>query len=328
MQGIFLVIKAVKEFVFDENAPTAQCHASTVLPMPDKTAIAAWFGGTAEGKDDVNIWASRRSGGVWSEPVSISADSNTPHWNPVLFAAADGTVLLFFKVGKKVPVWKTYVSKSHDGGLTWGNPRELVQGDESGGRGPVKNKPIRISNGAILAPASVESPHWIPFIDISTDECETWSNQPLILSKKRAGKPVPMIQPALWESEPGKIHALIRTSVRSAYRSDSDDYGKTWSRAYPTTIRNNNSGLDVTKLPDGSLILISNPVAKDWGARAPLTLMISRDNGAEWEEIFVLEKRRSSDDEFSYPAIVSVGRKLYITYTWQRKKIAYWEIEM
>lgn len=317
-----------KEFIFDANAPTPSCHASTVLPLPDGTVLAAWFGGTAEGKDDVDIWTSRRSGGRWCDPVRVSADRDTPHWNPVLFATADGTAILFFKVGKKIPHWKTYAVKSPDGSLNWGEPYELVPGDDTGGRGPVKNKPIRLSNGTVAAPASTETPLWLPFVDLSADACETWEKQQIFPSRKRLGLPVAMIQPTLWESEPGKVHALVRTSVRHAYRSDSDDYGKTWCKAYPTAIKNNNSGLDVTKLPDGTLVLISNPVAKNWGDRAPLTLMRSTDNGVTWEEFMVLEKRESHDDEYSYPAIVCVGTKLYITYTWQRKKIAYWEIEL
>ena len=56
--------------------------------------------------------------------------------------------------------------------------------------------------------------------------------------------------------------------------------------------------------------------------------MRSKDNGETWEEFAVLEKRRDADDEFSYPAIVAVGMKLYITYTWHRKKVKYWEIEL
>ena len=26
--------------------PTAMCHASTVLPLPDGTVLSAWFGGS------------------------------------------------------------------------------------------------------------------------------------------------------------------------------------------------------------------------------------------------------------------------------------------
>lgn len=317
------------EFIFDSLEGSSSCHASTVLPLGNNEALCAWFGGTAEGRDDVNIWVAIRKDGKWQTAQKITVDEKIPHWNPALFMRKDGTVCLYFKVGKKIPDWITYVTYSSDLGRTWSEPEVLVPGDTSGGRGPVKNKPIYLSDGRILAPASTEQPIWLPFVDTSFDEGKTWEKQMIVPSRKRAnGEPTPMIQPTLWESEPGKVHMLIRTSVRSIYRSDSDDYGKTWCKAYHTNLRNPNSGIDVTKLSDGSLVLISNPVAKNWGDRAPLTLMRSFDNGETWEEIAVLEKRHGHEDEFSYPAIVADGMKLYISYTWQRLKIKYVEVEI
>ena len=324
-----MVAQAKREWIFDDICPTPSCHASTVLPLENGDVLAAWFGGTGEGKDDVDIWVARRSSGTWLPAERISADRNIPHWNPVLFRRENGDVILFFKVGKKIAYWQTYFVLSTDLGKTWTAPRELVPGHVSGGRGPVKNKPIRLSDGTVLAPASSEQPDWLAFMDLSKDDCVTWEKQRIIPVRKLVGgKPVPMIQPTLWESAPGKVHALLRTSRGHAYRSDSDDYGKTWCKAYPTQIKNPNSGLDVTRLEDGTLILISNPSAKNWGVRAPLTLMESKDNGETWTEILLLEKRGKQGDEFSYPAIVHVGNKLYITYTWQRKKIAYWEVTL
>ncbi|MCL2509090.1 MAG: exo-alpha-sialidase [Oscillospiraceae bacterium] len=323
-----MVKNTVKEFIFDENPPSPSCHASTVLPLPGGDVLAAWFGGTNESADDVDVFVSRRTAAGWCEPARISQDRSVAHWNPVLFQQKDGTVVLFFKVGRKIPYWKTFAVKSRDGGLTWGEPYELVPGDESGGRGPVKNKAIRLLNGTVLAPASSEQPEWLSFVDISKDDGGTWEKQMIIPVRKRMGVPVPMIQPTLWESEPGRVHMLIRTAARHAYRSDSEDFGVTWCKAYPTAVRNNNSGLDVDKLPDGSLILISNPVAKNWGTRAPLTLMRSTDNGVMWEEIFVLEKRGHGEDEFSYPAIVYADGALHMVYTWHRRKIVYWKIDI
>ncbi|HOJ35878.1 MAG TPA: exo-alpha-sialidase, partial [Clostridiales bacterium] len=66
-----------KEFVFDfDTAPTPSCHASTVLPLDDGTVLAAWFGGTAEGKDDVVIWVSRRTENGWEKPIQVSDSDN------------------------------------------------------------------------------------------------------------------------------------------------------------------------------------------------------------------------------------------------------------
>ena len=98
----------------------------------------------------------RGTDGKWGEPIRVSADPNVAHWNPVLFQNDDGTITLYFKVGKDTEYWKTYYSVSTDG-KNWAAPRELVPGDNSGGRGPVKNKPIRLKNGTILAPGSTSS---------------------------------------------------------------------------------------------------------------------------------------------------------------------------
>lgn len=189
----------LKEFIF-ENKPTDSCHASTVLPLDDGRVVAAWFAGTKESADDVDILTSVRSESGWSEPVRVSADSNIPHWNPVLFRRADGKIMLFFKVGKKIPMWKTYFSLS-DNGVDWSEPAELVPGDIGGGRGPVKNKPIRLRSGRVIAPASDErNTLWVCFADISDDDCRTWKRMRTVPTKSLRGFYVPMIQPTLWQS--------------------------------------------------------------------------------------------------------------------------------
>ena len=40
-------------------------HASTIAESP-QGLVAAWFGGTREGANDVGIWVSRKRRGVWS----------------------------------------------------------------------------------------------------------------------------------------------------------------------------------------------------------------------------------------------------------------------
>jgi len=329
-------MKTLKEFVCNPLL-TPSCHASTVLPLPDGTVVCAWFGGTKEGKTDVDIWYSRRDENGWSKPSSVCYNKHIPHWNPVLFLRENGEVVLFFKVGKKIPSWRTFVSISTDGGKTFGNPRELVEGDKSGGRGPVKNKCIRLSDGRVLAPASTEIRGWNCFIDTSFDDGISWVKGQKIRTERTApilnslnrytSNLIPMIQPTLWESENGKVHMLTRTSVGKAYRSDSDDYGQTWCQAYPTVLPNNNSGLDVVKVPNGDLYLISNPVSENWGERSPLTIQKSTDNGVSWETVITLEEEKL-DSEFSYPAMVYMNGALYISYTYERLNVAFWKIEL
>ncbi len=319
-----MIVSQKKEFIFT-NKPTKNCHASTVLPLGNGTVLAAWFAGTEEGKDDVDILTCIRSTDGWGTPARISADPCVPHWNPVLFQKENGEIILFFKVGKEISAWQTYFCLSNDG-INWSAPQELVPGDTSDGRGPVKNKPIRLSDGRVIAPASDErNKRWCSFVDISDDDCKTWRRIKNIRTPSFFKFYVPMIQPTLWESEEGHIHMLTRTRVGKIYRSDSFDRGETWGKAYPTKMPNNNNGLDLVKVDDGRLFLVCNPVSGDWAERTPLELFVSADNGKTFNKVLCLEDIKG---EFSYPAITVKDNILHITYTYNREYIVYWQIEI
>lgn len=318
----------IKEFIYPECSVTPSCHASTVLPLENGNVVAAWFGGTKEGKDDVKIWVSVRENGKWTAPYSVSVKGKAlPHWNPALFERKDGSIILYFKYGKPIPKWVTYYAISKDGGKSFSNPKILVPGDEDGGRGPVKNKPIRLADGRVIAPASKESKKngWKCFVDISDDDGLTFKHSNFVLRPKKGMKRVDMIQPTLWEDETG-LHMLVRTNAGSIYRADSRD-GEIWCKAYDTGLPNPNSGIDITKLADGSLVLIMNPVSENWGDRAPLVLLRSTDGGKTFKEIYKCEKTKG-DHEFSYPAIVADGMTLHMTYTYERRSIVYIKIEL
>ena len=140
------------------------------------------------------------------------------------------------------------------------------------------------------------------------------------------GRPNPYgaIQPSLWEDEAG-VHALLRTSQGYLYRTDSEDLGRSWSQPASSGIPNNNSGIDLVKAPDGTLYLACNPVGENWGARSPISLLISKDGGAHWEHLTHLV---TMPGEYSYPAVLWQDGCLLITHTWQRKSIQFWKIRL
>lgn len=322
--------------------PTAICHASTVLALRDGTVLSAWFGGSREGEADVSIWVARRENGNWLPPMSI-AHLNEAHWNPVLQQLDDHTIRLYYKVGQIIADWRTMVCESTDGGRTWSLPRELVPGDASGGRGPVRSKVIKLSSGRFLAPCSTERGVWTCYADRSDDCGVTWvRSEPIRIegliddgSRTVADSDVPVaeqsfygrgvIQPTLWESAPGQVHMLMRSTEGHVYRSDSTDDGSSWCAPYPLELPNNNSGIDLDRLDNGDLLLVCNPVADNWGARTPISLLLSQDNGMSWENVMDLD---TGVGEFAYPAIVAQGQEFRITYTWKRENIAYWHIRL
>lgn len=321
-------MKIKKEYIFETDKYFNACHASTILKLPDGDILAAWFAGTREGNGDVRIWYAKKHKDNWSEPICLKTSTNVPHWNPVLHLKENGTVRLFYKAGEKISHWITEYCDSSDFGKTWTSPKILIKDDYSGGRGPVKNKCIKTTAGLLLAPASTEqNKQWRCFIDISDDDGDTWHKAPYIVRpRKQPTGLVRMIQPTLWQDEYGIIHALMRTDKGYVYYSQSADNGKNWTKAEKTDIPNNNSGIDCVKGTDGCIYLVCNPVSENWGARSPLVLMKSADNGKNFSTIATLEDKNGG--EFSYPAIISFENKLHITYTYERKNIVYTEIEL
>jgi predicted neuraminidase len=312
-----------KDFVFGDDRPFAQCHASTVLRTDDGKFLVAWFGGTREKHDDVGIWLSKGEPGDWSDPIEVAKIREDAHWNPVLVRDPSGNITLFFKVGKTIDFWETWYKVSKDNGESWSEAKELVPGDK-GGRGPVRNKPIVISDGSWLAPASNELKGvWNAFVDRSEDGGKTWTESAFLKMNRDSIINEGVIQPALWESEPGKVHMLLRSSAGVICRSDSEDHGKTWSPVYKTNLPNPNSGIDVTKLDNGAVVLIFNPDGENWGSRGEISLAVSMDNGKTWDPIVGLEKG-GEDDEFSYPSVISFGDTVAVTYTWKRQRVAFW----
>lgn len=314
----------VINFVFSEDKPFKECHASTLVETANGDILCAWFGGTKEKHPDVAIWLASWNGKEWSKLIKIAKVKEEAHWNPVLFRDQDNILYLFFKVGKDVPHWSTYWINSTDHGKTWSNPTELVPGD-IGGRGPVKNKPIILHDGTWLAPASTELKGWKCFVDRTSDKGKTWTRTQdwEIDTSHIKGKGV--IQPTLWESEPGKIHAFMRSTSGCIAYSESTDNGLTWSKVTCSQLPNNNSGIDLIKNQYG-LWLVYNPIASNWGPRNPLTLALSTDNGKTWKQIAHLEKDAIPIAEYSYPAIINTTKGVAISYTWKRERIRYWEI--
>lgn len=312
------------------------CHASHFIILPDGALFAVWFYGTKEGADDVCIFGARKEAGAvrWSKPVRLTANDGIPHWNPVLHLHDDGSVTLLFKAGKNPAEWRTEVMVSFNGCRSFDSPHELVPGDSSGGRGPVRNKVIVLSDGSYLAGGSSERGEWKCFADRSTDRGKTWERSGDIrishsyLEKYKNVRGRGIIQPALWESAPGNVHMLVRSTEGVMFRSDSGDYGRSWCEPYDCGMINNNSGIDLERTESNRVYLVCNPTGlggKKFGSRTPLSLFASDDNGLTFEHITDIATGAGT---FAYPCVRWQKGKLHITYTWNRKLILYVCLDM
>jgi predicted neuraminidase len=304
---------ASTEFIY-EQAPFPECHASTIVEV-DGQLLAAWFGGTEERDPDVGIWLSRQEQHGWSTPKEVangvvSPTERHPTWNPVLFQPRSGPLMLFYKVGPTPSEWWGMVMTSTDRGQSWSSPRRLPDGIV----GPIKNKPVELSNGDILAPSSSEDEGWRVHFERSSDGGETWqSTGPLNDGDKFAA-----IQPSILVHGEGRLQAVGRTRNRGVFQIWSEDNGKTWGEMKSTGLPNPSSGTDAVTLADGRHLLVYN---HNIGARdrSPLNVAVSED-GAAWQAALVLEDQPGS--EFSYPAVIQTADGLvHVTYTWKRERI-------
>ena len=304
------------EFIF-ESAPFASGHASTIVET-NGGLVAAWFAGTREGASDVEIWMARHENGTWTAPVVAATGEQAdgtrhPCWNPVLHAAPDGTIMLFYKVGPSPQRWWGMVRTSADNGRTWTNARRLPDGI----LGPIKNKPVRLADGTLLAPSSTESAEspsvWRVRFERSTDNGRTWTVSAPPPSPD--GPAINAIQPTILQHADGRLQALGRTWSRRIFETWSSDGGLTWTPLALTALPNPDAGIDAVTLRDGRHLVVYNHTER---GRTPLNVAISRD-GRTWEAALVLE---DTPGEYSYPAVIQSSDGLvHVTYTWQRRRI-------
>ncbi len=312
-----------EEFVF-EKAPFDECHASTICET-SRGLVAAWFGGTKEGKPDVGIWSSYHDGAAWSKPQLV-ADGvqheglRHPCWNPVLFQPpGDAPTILFFKVGPNPREWWGEMMVSYDRGRSFTDRVRLPEGID----GPVRCKPILLSDkNVLLSGSSTENDGWrVHFESTQLVDGKVSGHW------KRVG-PINdaiefnAIQPTFLQHADGRLQVLCRTKENVIATSFSSDQGDTWTTMEATHLPNPNSGIEAVTLTDGRHLLIYNHLdsgKSGWGKRGLLNLAISND-GLDWRSVGLLEQEMGA--EFSYPAIMqSNDGNVHMSYTWKRDRI-------
>lgn len=336
-----------KEFVWnDPEAYYQACHVSTIARNEKGDLAVAYFGGTKEGALDLGIWLSRKIGNCWEAPRRIKYLYGFQHWNPILRYDGNGKLVLLYKVGHNVQEWYTMTSESKDFGLTWSESREAVEGDHTP-RISTKNHLIIQGNNWFGGTSIETNTTHDCFIDVSRDGGKTWSLHPIPFEHvvpenvgdikwegiKELWLSDPeivlrwdgVIQPTLWSQEPGRLSCLMRSSRGCLFRSDSFDNGETWCKAYPTSLPNNNCGIDVALLSQGTLAVFYNPVNVNWGERTPLSVSLSEDDGETWSAPWDLENQPG---EYSYPFALAHENYIDLTYTWRRKKIVHCVLEV
>ncbi len=303
--------------IFESDPHFSSCHASTLAATKDGL-VAAWFGGSKEGSNDVAIYCSHFNGKSWSIPEKVAdgvqaSGKRYPCWNPVLFQPETGPLVLFYKVGTSAKRWWGEYQMSADDGHTWTTAQRMPRGI----MGPTKNKPIELPDGSILSGSSKEYRLLRRvLLERSTDNGISWQT----IAPRRDGRKYSSIQPTVLRYPRGDIQILCRSAKGRIVESWSYDDGRTWSNVRQTALPNPNSGIDAVILKDGRALLVYNHTKK---GRTPLNIALSLD-GKLWKGFQIL----SDPGEYSYPAVIQTADGLvHITYTWNRQRIRHLVID-
>jgi predicted neuraminidase len=293
-----------------EDASFPACHAATVCEISGGL-LAAFFGGTDEGENDVGIWTSRQRDARWQPPVLVAegldfSGRRLPCWNPVLVPLPDQRLWLFYKVGPSPQSWWGMLKESTDGGVSWTAPRRLPEGI----LGPVRNKPVWLGS-RLLSGASTEHAGWRVHMEWTDHLGQTWSRTPALHTAERWG----LIQPTLLKHSRDRVQILCRSQQGRIVQLWSSDRGATWTDPEPVDLPNPNSGIDAVTLSDGRQLLVYNHTER---GRSPLNVALS-DDGRAWNKLWTLEEEPG---EFSYPAVIQTqSGTVEILYTWNRRRI-------
>lgn len=304
----------------DLPTPCIQNHAANLMALADGDLGCVWFGGTQEGVADISVLFSRlpRDASEWTEPVRLSDDPTRSEQNPILFPAPDGRLWLLHTAQKSGNQDTAIVRYriSDDGGRTWGPPAALF--DEQGVF--VRHPLVVLDNGDWLLPAyhcrTEPGVKWVgdndeSVVRISSDRGRTWLEVPVPESTG-------CVHMSIVEGNRGLLGFFRSRWADSIYVSRSSDNGRTWTKPVLTTLPNNNSSIQATRLANGHIAMVYNDIRAGeaterrlslydeiededtsgataaarvaatgrtafWGTpRAPMTVAISADDGETW----------------------------------------------
>jgi predicted neuraminidase len=313
-------------------APAA--HASSLLAMPPNqpdALLAFWFAGSRESGPDVQIAAAafQRASQHWSDArfVVNRHEAGTELdfglrrlGNPVAWRDAHGRIHLF-------------VVATGLGGWAAGRILHLRQADEGGSFETLTFEPLRVLPLSWLWNTShLVRAMPLPLRDggmVLPAYFELGAKYPVALRFDASGEFVSMVhmsrrrfllQPTLLMRSEVDWLALMRDNSheRTLRAVGTRDGGEHWEDLPDASLHNPDASVAGLALQPGLMFLAHNPRPD---TRAVLALSVSRD-GVQWQQQMVLAQG-DAPAEYSYPAMTWADGSLWVSYTDQRRGIAW-----
>lgn len=318
-------------------------HAPALIETEDGGMLCAWFAGSFEGSGDISIVVSKLDPETqtWSIPITVSQGENRSEQNPAFFRHPNGDIWLIYtsqisrQEGKDNMQFSSIimVQKSHDEGLNWSNAEVLIHNE-----GTFSRQPIQIlSNGrwifsTWLCEDSADGLTNDPTeFQVSDDEGITWKPIRMPESEGR-------VHANVIELEKGHLIAFMRSRFADfIYKSESKDYGDSWSVPEATSLPNNNSSISAIKLSSGEIAIAYNLNSSSnatfgkiaWpGLRNPVAVSVSEDGGLTWPigrifeqaEGFIGTENKTNNAQYEYPSLYQDRQgTLHLVYAYKNR---------
>ncbi|MCQ2118429.1 MAG: exo-alpha-sialidase [Bacteroidales bacterium] len=266
----------------------------SIAVTADGAMWATWYGGPTLNEDEYNylILARSENGRDWKEIMVCDPDFEGPRRNfdPEIFVSPDGLlrwtwtdrVGAVFSLNGGDQLWMATIDPETS--TLTEEPRVIA-------RGVMMNKPCFLKDGTWLLPVA----HWwenpSSCVYASTDGGRTF--------EYRGGATVPVSdrvydEHTIIEKKDGSLKVYIRTasSGNCLWEADSQDGGRTWSKACPSRAASLSSRTFVTRLGDGKWLMVKHGAYSKYpDNRRDLTALISDDDGKTWWGGLVLDPR-------------------------------------
>lgn len=315
-----------KEDFINDEFPDRISHVSSIAPLDKDRLIAVWYAGSREGAKDVAIFMAiyDENTGVWTEPLKLIdrriASEELRRYvkkvgNPMLMRDSSGRLWLFYS-SVIAGGWSgsSINYKTTTDGIHWTESKKLLLSPFFNLTHNVKNDGINLNDRTFVIPAYSELFNKTPYIIWINER-----NKKIKVNKITGGNDI--IQPVLLPDGRDRILMFFRNTQKKDIRFipsiEFDLTNKTFTPIKYTELPNPDSGFDMIRTEDGSILAVINNSFKN---RENLSLFVSEDNGTSWRLIKVLEDRQGK--EYSYPSITKSLKGFYhITYTYERKRI-------
>merc|ERR1711971_795674 len=310
--------------------PFKSNHNSMVEQTADGRLHMTWLSGTKEGADGWGVVYSQldssqlHKGSSWSEAKAIAKESGWAMGGNSIYADSKTSVMHVYharrEAGKgeqNADVWHLSSKINVDGSIQgFGDSKKVFETPGT----YTKNRVVELLDGGHLVP---------------TYDMHNQPNQPKTELLKAGGNPNnpaayttiafakncdDLVQPSVIRQREGKpkLLAFFRDrKKRNIYTAFSRTDGQTWTACQPTTLPNNNAGIQAWRLRSGNIAMVYNPQTS---GRDHLVISLSEDEGTTWPYTRTLEKNSELNGaEFSYPSVredINEKGVLHVSYTY------------